>query len=291
MTGINESKMISRFSSFLGLVLYAMSATPVAAHSPQGAMNDVQQREPYLQPVNTLAPDFNLEDAWGRQHALGDYRGKVVILNFIYTRCKEACPLHNVLLAKIQKQIQAADMQGQVQFVTIATDTEDAASTVAIMRNYGKTYGLDPENWVLLSGAANNAPDAGIKVAKDYGLDFVVVSDEVQMHGVVTHIIDPQGMMRARFHGLKFNPDHLTAYVISLLHVDHSDSWTNTDSTLHQWWDSKTDQWVTGFLLITGFWLLVLGGIRLKRLKTRRASVAPNPVNALPDSNSTRPNP
>jgi len=291
MTEINESKMISRFSFCLGLVLYAMSATPVAAHSPQGAMNDVQQREPYLQPVNTPAPDFNLEDAWGRQHALADYRGKVVILNFIYTRCKEACPLHNVLLAKIQKQIQTADMQGQVQFVTIATDTEDAASTVAIMRNYGKTYGLDPENWVLLSGAANNAPDAGIKVARDYGLDFVVVSDEVQMHGVVTHIIDPQGMMRARFHGLKFNPEHLTAYAISLLHVDHSDSRIDTDSTLRRWWDSKTDQWVSGFLLITGFLLLVLSGIRLKRLKTRRAFVAPNPMNALPDSSSTRPDP
>lgn len=30
---------------------------------------------------------------------------------------------------------------------------------------------------------------------------------------MVTHVIDPEGQMRARFHGLKFKPEHLVTYL------------------------------------------------------------------------------
>lgn len=276
------------FSIFLGMLLCVMTASQAAAHSMQEAMNELRQSEPYLQPVHQVAPGFSLEDAWGRQHKLADYRGKVVVLNFIYARCKEACPLHNVLLAKIQKQIEAIAIQDQVQFVTIATDIEDAASTAAIMRNYGKSYNLDPANWVLLSGGSSNAPDAGINAAKTYGLDFVVVSGEEQMHGVVTHVIDQQGMMKARFHGLRFQPEHLTAYVSNLLRPEHDEALVNAGSTPHRWWETWKHQWLTGLLLIPGLALLVLSVIRLKRLKARRGADAPALVNAMPDADSSR---
>jgi len=276
------------FSIFLGSLLCAMTASLAAAHSMQDAMNELRHSEPYLQPVHQVAPEFALEDAWDRQHRLADYRGKVVVMNFIYARCKEACPLHSVLLAKIQQQIKAAAMQDQVQFVTIATDIEDAASTVAIMRNYGQTYNLDPENWVLLSGGSNNAPGAGIKAAKTYGLDFVVVSGEEQMHGVVTHVIDQQGIMKARFHGLRFKPEHLTTFVSNLLRPEHDEALANAGSTPHRWWEAWKHQWLTGLLLIPGLALLVLSGIRLKRLKARRGADAPALVNAMPDAVSSR---
>jgi|GEM_PF-377999 len=276
------------FSIFLVMLPCAMTASQAAAHSMQDALNELRHSEPYLQPVHQVAPEFSLEDAWGRQHELADYRGKVVVLNFIYARCKEACPLHSVLLAKIQQQIKAAAMQDQVQFVTIATDIEDAASTAAIMRNYGKTYNLDPENWMLLSGGTRNAPGAGIKAAKTYGMDFVVVSGEEQMHGVVTHVIDQQGMMKARFHGLRFQPEHLTAFVSSLLRPEHNEVLLNVGSTPHRWWETWKHQWLTGLLLIPGLALLVLSGIRLKRIRDQRGADAPAFVNAKPDADSSR---
>ena len=38
--------------------------------------------------ADRIAPDFVLEDTEGRKIGLADYRGKTVVLNFIYARCK-----------------------------------------------------------------------------------------------------------------------------------------------------------------------------------------------------------
>lgn len=280
--------MNSSRSFFLGMALCALTALPAAAHSMKEALNEPQS-EPYLQPVDRAAPDFTLEDAWGRNHNLTDYRGKIVVLNFIYARCKEACPLQSLLLAKIQKQIDATSMRDQVQFVTVATDTEDAASTAEVMRGYGETHGLDPANWVFLFRGAGGAPDAGINAAKTYGLDFVVVSGEEQMHGVVTHVIDQQGIMKARFHGLRFKPEHLTAFIGGLLHSDHDASKVGAGSAVLRWWNTLGGRWFMGLLLVLGFLLLVVSRLGLKRYKTRHRSVAPGPVNAMQDAGSSRP--
>jgi len=278
--------MSSPFSFLLGMVLCALTASPAAAHSMKEALDELQQNEPYLQPVNHVAPGFTLEDAWRRQHSLAEYRGKIVVLNFIYTRCREACPLQSLLLAKVQKQIKAISMQDQVQFVTVATDTEDATSTTEVMRDYGKTHGLDPTNWIFLFRGAASAPDAGIRVAKTYGLDFVVVSGEEQMHGVVTHVIDQQGMMKARFHGLRFKPEHLTAFVSSLLHSDRNENGTDTGNALLRWWSVSQERWTIGASVLV--LLLLVCGFSLKRYKARHKPIAPGPVDAMRDSGSSR---
>ena len=41
------------------------------------------------------------------------------------------------------------------------------------------------------------------------------------MHGVVTHVIDREGHLRARFHGLKFQPVNLVLLVNALVNDVH----------------------------------------------------------------------
>ena len=118
----------------LGLTLWLLTVLYAAAHSTDEVLNDIRKNEPYLQITNGVAPDFVLENAAGRKTGLADYRGKVVVLNFIYARCKDACPLHSELIAKIQAQVNATLMRDLVQFVTIATDTEDATPTAHLIR-------------------------------------------------------------------------------------------------------------------------------------------------------------
>jgi len=132
------------------------------------------------------------------------------------------------------------------------------------------------------------APDTGIRVAKTYGLEFVVVSGEEQMHGVVTHVIDPQGVMKARFHGLRFKLEHLTAFVSSLLRSDHDEGWADAGSVSLPWWETQKYQLIIGLLLILGLPLLVAGGLHLKRYIARHRS-APSSVNASQDAGSSRP--
>lgn len=195
--------------------LLLLSALPATAHSVKELEAELYKRDMFFQPVNRDAPPFALETSDGRRVALSEFKGKVVVLNFIYARCKEECPLQSNLLASIQRQINLTPMRDLVEFVSVATDTEDAKSTAAIMRGYGAAHGFDPANWVFLYGGPGH-PHAGIDAAAVYGLKFVITKDGDQMHGVVTHVIDQTGHLRARFHGLKFDPTDLIMFVNAL---------------------------------------------------------------------------
>jgi protein SCO1 len=210
------------FASAFSLALIAGIAAPALAHSLQFVEGDLSKNERYLQLMNEPAPKFTLEDAYGNKVSLDDFKGKVVVLNFIYARCKEECPLQSALIASIQKQVNQTPMREQVQFVTIATDTEDPGATAAVMRSYGNIHGLNSGNWVFLHGGSAQ-PGLGIAFARAYGLEFVPTDSGEQMHGVVTFLIDQNGMLKARYHGLRFDPVSLIVHAGALLHGQHGE--------------------------------------------------------------------
>nr|WP_299241320.1 SCO family protein [uncultured Halomonas sp.] len=183
------------------------------AHSLEEAEQTLQERERYAQFVDQLAPAFSLTDVEGNSVSSSDLKESIVVLNFIYTRCQEACPVHMNLIAEVQEQISDAGLRDKVEFVTIATDSEDIAGTRDNMRAYGENFDLNSANWRFLYRDDGEPAETTRQVAKAYGLKFDDVAEGVQAHGVVTHVIDQSGRMQARFHGLKFEPEHLVSYI------------------------------------------------------------------------------
>ena len=84
------------------------------------------------------------------------------------------------------------------------------------MRDYGPAHGLDPANWTFLTTTKIEPEDATRKLAEAYGHKFEKTEDGDQMHGIVTHVIDRQGMWKANFHGLQFDPVNLVTFVNAL---------------------------------------------------------------------------
>lgn len=199
----------------VGLAITFPFASPAFPHSLKEVEHNIHDQEKYFQPVDSTAPDFTLQDAAGRAVKLGDFRGKVVILHFIYTNCPDVCPLHAEKIAEIQKMVNITPMKDRVQFITITTDPK--RDTGQVLRDYGDNHGLNPVNWTFLTAAPGSPEDATRKIAESYGLKFVDTKDGAQMHGVVTHVIDQEGRLRARFHGLNFEPLNLVLYVNALL--------------------------------------------------------------------------
>lgn len=267
---------LSKFLAFgFGFTLITGVVAPAGAHSLKSVENQLRQDERYLQLMNQPAPEFTLEDAYGNQVSLDDFEGKVVVLNFVYARCKDECPLHSRFIASVQNQINQTPMREQVQFVSIATDTEDAQATAAAMRGYAANYGLDTANWAFLY-RGTGAEDATLRVAGWYGLKFTPTDDGDQMHGVVTHLIDPNGLLRARYHGLNFNPVNLIIYAGALLHGERgaasSEAVARSGQADH---DAEMKRlgwmtWVWAAIALASLGVLVFGGISLYRtLKTR----------------------
>lgn len=198
----------------LAFALVTAIGAPVLAHSLEEVDQNLREKDKYFQAVDSEAPGFTLQDADGRVVNLASLRGKVVVLNFIYTNCPDVCPLHAERIAELQTMINQTPMKAMVEFVTITTDPK--RDNGEVLRNYGQAHGLNPVNWTFLTAAPDQPEDSTRKIAQAYGLKFTQGEEGMQMHGIVTHVIDQDGRLRARFHGLNFEPVNLVIFVNAL---------------------------------------------------------------------------
>ena len=210
---------MNRFKiSLLHLLLAVALASPLSAHSIKEVEDKLLKREAYVEIVNRAAPSFSLQNADGVPVSFSDYRGKIVVLNFIYASCPDVCPLQTEVIASIQGKINRTPMRDLVQFISITTDPEN--DTADILRSYGARHGFDPVNWTFLTSGADR-PAATRELAEQYGLKFTATEDGYQIHAIVTHLIDKSGNMRARYHGLKFNETNLILHLNALTNDYH----------------------------------------------------------------------
>jgi protein SCO1 len=201
----------------LALVVTLLIAAAATAwpHSLKELQSSLGDREKYFQPIDKEAPLFTLQDADGHRVTLSDFRGKVVVLHFIYTSCPDVCPLHAERIAEIQGLINQSAMKPQVEFISITTDPSRDRGEV--LRGYGHARGLDAVNWAFLTTAPDQPEDTTRKLAEAFGHRFDKTDDEYQTHGIVTHVIDKEGRWRANFHGLQFEPTNLVVFVNALV--------------------------------------------------------------------------
>ena len=137
--------------AILPALLVALSlATPAMAHHPGENLDEVMgDKEQFFQKIDEPAPPFDLADADGSPVRLSDFADKIVVLNFIFARCTDVCPLHSELVADVQSKINVTPMKDMVQFITVTTDPD--VDTPDVLRGYGKAHGLDLDNWTVLT--------------------------------------------------------------------------------------------------------------------------------------------
>jgi protein SCO1/2 len=206
----------------LALLAIVMGGPPAAGHSLKDLEAQLFKREKYVEFANRPAPEFELRDAEGKAVRLADFRGKkVVVLWFIYASCPDVCPLQSDRLAEVQKTVNKVNiglMRDLVQFIAITTDP--ARDKPEILGAYGPAHGLDAHNWTFLTSGVDK-PEATRELADRYGLKFTRTEKDMFMHGTVTHIIDFEGRLRARFHGLKWNQINMLVYINALTNDWH----------------------------------------------------------------------
>ena len=214
----SRSTVIGLSTFALALALLSFPLAEAAAHSLEYLEEQLFERERYVEFVEKEAPDFALFDAERRPVTLDSLRGKVVVLHFIYASCPDFCPLHADKIAEIQKLVNETPMREMVEFISITTDP--VRDTPNVLREYGPDHRLDSYNWRFLTSGADR-PEATRTLADRYGLKFEPKEEGYILHGVVTFVIEQEGQIRARFHGLKFNSVNLVLYVNALVNDVH----------------------------------------------------------------------
>lgn len=206
--------MRSIVSWILAFATVATLASAARAHSLEELQAKLLDEERYFQPVDKPAPGFTLRNADGKVFRLADFRGKVVVLQFIYASCPDVCPLHADRIAEIQRMVNRTPMKRMVQFISISTDPEH--DTAEILRGYGPVHGLDDANWVFLTTLPDQPTDLTRKLVEAYGHKFIRAENGELAHGVITHVIDKEGRWRANFYGLDFASVNLVQFVNAL---------------------------------------------------------------------------
>ncbi|KAA0572511.1 SCO family protein [Azospirillum sp. B21] len=205
--------MNKHFAAATAALLILGTGSVAHTHSLSEVEHNISSKDKYVEVVNRPAPDFRLIDTEGRTVSLDDLKGKVVVLWFVYTSCPDVCPLHTKAVAAVQEQVNATPMKDRVKFVTISTDP--ARDTAKVRRDFAAAHGLDPMNSMFLSSGAEGSM-ATRELAEQYGLKFTSMPDGMQMHGAVMHLIDREGNLRARYHGMKFDPTNAIIHINAL---------------------------------------------------------------------------
>jgi protein SCO1/2 len=155
--------------------------------------------------VGEAIPNFTLLDQEGRVITSGRFRGKTVMLNFIFTRCPfvDKCPAATLKMMAAQKQVKAAALPN-IELISITLDP--AYDTPGILKEYAAVRGIDPANFSFLTG-----PEGAIR---DLLTQFGVVAEfegDLLKHSLATLLIDPTGKIIHRADGSGWEPEEFVA--------------------------------------------------------------------------------
>src|SRR6266404_742225 len=152
-------------------------------------------------------PDFTLTNQDGKKISLKQYRGKALVLTFVYTRCPlpDYCPLMSGNFAQIDKALrQEPALLAKTHLLSISFDWQH--DTPAVLRSYGAAYTEKYsdekfEHWEFASGSADEVS----AIAKFFGLQYEAKSDQI-VHSLVTAIISPDGKIARIYSGNDWRP-------------------------------------------------------------------------------------
>ena len=141
------------------------------------------------------APDFALLDQGGHRTALSSFRGRVVVLAFLDSRCTRLCPLEGHELAVVQRNL-PADAQPELVIVSVdPADTPRSVHVFASLRSWR-------EPWYWLMGSVSQLRPVwhayGIEVRSRHrkvaGVRFTSIA-----HSAALYVIDPAGDERSGY--------------------------------------------------------------------------------------------
>lgn len=148
-----------------------------------------------------LAPNFHLTDQYGQRISLSQFRGKVVVLTFLYTHCPDACPLTAEKLHNTQ--VQLGSNTSNVVMLAVSVDPEGDTPATAV--SFSQQHKLST-NWHYLLGSHEElAP-----VWNSYSIySPPVTSSSTVKHTSAVYVIDDEGHERIFFDN-DFTPTQLT---------------------------------------------------------------------------------
>ncbi len=141
------------------------------------------------------AKNINLTNQLGKKVSLDDLKGKVLVVNFFFTRCPSICPGLTNSMKKLQNSFLAnPDI---VQFISVSVDP--AHDSVPNLRKYADHFNVNHDSWWFVTGEKTDIYDFAIKELKANIADVNV--DTAFVHTENFFLLDSNRVLRGWYNG------------------------------------------------------------------------------------------
>ena len=151
--------------------------------------------------IGEAVPSFTLYNQDGRAVSFDTFRGRRIVLNFIFTRCPVAtmCPASTAKMMALQA---AAKAQGIANFELVSISFDSAYDTPPVLKKYATERGINTTNFSFRTG-----PERAIR---DLLAQFGIIAEpgeNIFKHTLATLLIGADGKILHREDGSNWLPN------------------------------------------------------------------------------------
>lgn len=173
-------------------LLLAVSAAPAVA-----AIDAARALQASRAAIGSQPAAYAFTDTGGRRVTLADFRGRPLVVSFVYTGCSQVCPTATRALARAVREGRAA--LGADAFDVVSIGFDIPADNPMSLKVFAARNGVDDARWAFLT------PDPGVPeaIARDFGFAFEPAAGGFDHLTQVT-VLDARGRIHAQVNGETF---------------------------------------------------------------------------------------
>lgn len=181
-----RTPLASALAIALGATALAGATDDFRAFTTETARRIAVARDP------ALIPDALLETNTGERMALHDFRGRWLLVDFIYTRCASICSAQGASFARMKARLADPIARGRLQLLSISFDP--AHDTPAALASYLERSGDRGPGWI---SARPVDRDTLARLLTGFGVTVIADGEGGYVHNDGVQIVDPQGRIVA----------------------------------------------------------------------------------------------
>ena len=147
-----------------------------------------------------------------------DFKGKILVMGFIFTNCPDICPLTTNNLHLVQEKLKKENI-GNVQIAALSFDPD--RDTPSVLKQYAEIRDIDLSNFEFLTGK-KNVVDSLISLmgVKAFSGDTTYTKDGKPVYFYIhtdrISLIDQKGNVRKDYRGSRANIDEIVEDIKSI---------------------------------------------------------------------------
>lgn len=175
---------------------YSKDAVHMPRHYFHDSVSTVERRgETVPDTIWHQVDNISFTNQLGKKVSLNDAKGKVLVINFFFTRCPTICPG----LTRSMKRLQESFVKNPeiVQFISFSVDPE--YDSVPKLRKFADKFGINHDNWWLATGDKKAIYDFALQEMKANIADMNV--DTAFVHTENFFLLDSNRVIRGWYNG------------------------------------------------------------------------------------------